>query len=346
MPSLQQRRLCHYRYDPLDRLIEQTRADTAGRQFFYCKSRLATEIVGALCYSFFQQGDQLLGQQQRDGDVLDTTLLATDQQRSVLQTLKADNQHYPIAYSPYGHRPVVSRLPSLLGFNGECPDPVTGHYRLGNGYRAFNPVLMRFNSPDSLSPFQEGGLNTYTYCLGDPINKYDPSGHISVNWLKIKTNLTKLVGPLPRIKNTPKYPLILKAKPGISPTQAKVAENEISRLQSMVPIIDNKFYFESLEAEMQISKRLQVKKNDAGFKSNKHQFIDYIRSNSGFSAIDRKKLNAVRFGRSDPDIPATPDIPDVRNLGEQFFDGLEKHYSTHYSARFEKLMRIRRKHFQ
>jgi hypothetical protein len=53
---------------------------------------------------------------------------------------------------------------------------VTGHYLLGNGYRAFNPVLMRFNSPDNLSPFGKGGLNSYAYCLGDPINLQDSTG--------------------------------------------------------------------------------------------------------------------------------------------------------------------------
>jgi hypothetical protein len=36
---------------------------------------------------------------------------------------------------------------------------------------------MRFNSPDSLSPFGEGGLNAYAYCIGDPINRRDPTGH-------------------------------------------------------------------------------------------------------------------------------------------------------------------------
>lgn len=64
-------------------------------------------------------------------------------------------------------------------FNGEYPEPVTGHYLLGNGYRADNPVLMRFNQPDSLSPFGRGGLNAYAYCQGDPVNRRDPSGHIS-----------------------------------------------------------------------------------------------------------------------------------------------------------------------
>lgn len=68
-------------------------------------------------------------------------------------------------------------LLSLLGFNGERPDPVTGHYLLGNGYRAFNPELMRFNSPDSWSPFGKGGLNAYAYCAGDPVNRIELDGH-------------------------------------------------------------------------------------------------------------------------------------------------------------------------
>ncbi|WP_338010010.1 RHS repeat-associated core domain-containing protein, partial [Pseudomonas sp. GM60] len=37
-------------------------------------------------------------------------------------------------------------------------------------------VLMRFNGPDWFSPFGRGGLNSYAYCLGDPINLSDPNG--------------------------------------------------------------------------------------------------------------------------------------------------------------------------
>ncbi|NLA01594.1 hypothetical protein GTA07_14335 [Rhodococcus hoagii] len=47
------------------------------------------------------------------------------------------------------------------------------------------PTLMRFSAPDSLSPFNEGGLNAYAYCGCDPINHEDPSGHAIV--CKIRT---------------------------------------------------------------------------------------------------------------------------------------------------------------
>lgn len=66
----------------------------------------------------------------------------------------------------------------FTGFNGETLDPVTGNYMLGNGYRGYNPFLMRFMSQDSLSPFSDAGINAYQYCNGDPINRIDPSGHL------------------------------------------------------------------------------------------------------------------------------------------------------------------------
>jgi RHS repeat-associated protein len=170
--------LCRYHYDPLDRLADCTPSAQARTQRFYLKERLTSEIQGSVQRSIFQQDDQLLAQQQRQDGVIESTLLATDQQRSVLHALDATQPH-PLAYTPYGHRPAENGLLSLLGFNGERPDPVTGHYLLGNGYRALNPVLKRFNSPDNLSPFGEGGLNAYGYCQGDPINRSDPSGYFS-----------------------------------------------------------------------------------------------------------------------------------------------------------------------
>ena len=72
----------------------------------------------------------------------------------------------------------LSSIP--LGFNGEPRDPVTGCYHLGNGYRMYSPSLMRFQAVDTCSPFGKGGINAYAYCLGDPINQSDPSGHFAL----------------------------------------------------------------------------------------------------------------------------------------------------------------------
>ena len=164
--------LCLYRYDPLDRLASRTPLATATAQAFYCRDTLASEIQATEQRRLLHHDRHLLALQNVVGKLATTALTCTDAQRSVLH---ADNT--AMAYTPYGHRQSVSPLPSLPGFNGEQPDPITGHYLLGNGYRAYNPTLMRFNSPDSASPFGDGGFNAYAYCAGDPVNRSDPTGH-------------------------------------------------------------------------------------------------------------------------------------------------------------------------
>lgn len=69
---------------------------------------------------------------------------------------------------------------TLLNYNSLHEDPTTPCLIMGNGYRHYNPVLMRFTKPDRVSPFSEGGINTYTYCSADPINRTDPDGHHSI----------------------------------------------------------------------------------------------------------------------------------------------------------------------
>ena len=177
MPLSRKSIVCRYHYNPLDRLVNSTPFEQP-TQRYYCKNRLATEIKGSEHISILQHDGHLLAQQRRDQAKVTSTLLATDQQRSVLYTLDA-NTPIAIAYSPYGHRSPHTDSHSLFGFTGERPDPVTGHYHLGNGYRQFNPVLMRFNSPDSWSPFGKGGLNAYLYCDADPVNLSDPTGHFA-----------------------------------------------------------------------------------------------------------------------------------------------------------------------
>lgn len=190
---------CHYRYDPLDRLAQRTSSTPDTAQQFYQANRLTTEIATARQRTVFATDQHLLAQTNRSAAGEHIDLIATDQQDSVLTAI-GTVQKIDIAYSPYGHRQDPGVLP---GFTGREPDPLTGHYLLGNGYRAYNPVLMRFNSPDSLSPFGEGGLNAYTYCAGDPVNRSDPTGHIFKTLVRLGIRRAKIATRLrANVKNT------------------------------------------------------------------------------------------------------------------------------------------------
>ncbi|WP_236442006.1 RHS repeat-associated core domain-containing protein [Pseudomonas syringae] len=162
---------CLYHYDPLDRLARSTPAGRAGVKCFYRKNRLTTHIQGQITRTLLHADGLLLAQQHHDDQTVDCALLATDQQGSTLATPQSG-----FSYTPYGSRHPQTNAMNLPAFTGQQADEMTGHYPLGNGYRAFNPILMRFNSPDSFSPFGEGGLNAYAYCAGDPVNRVDPSG--------------------------------------------------------------------------------------------------------------------------------------------------------------------------
>lgn len=187
--------LCRYHYDPLDRLATCTPLARAMAQRFYKGAQLTTEIQGTEQQTLFQHGSQPLALTTRSGDHLITALIATDQQKSAL-SFTTPLEQVPVAYLVYGHRKQVDAWPGLPGFNGQQPDPLTGHYLLGNGYRAYNPLLMRFNSPDSLSPFAEGGLNPYAYCGGDPVNRSDPTGHIFKARIALKIRVKKTPPPM------------------------------------------------------------------------------------------------------------------------------------------------------
>lgn len=166
----------HYGYDPLDRLITHQLDSAPPAQRFYNRERLSTQLQGDQRQSVFQFQNQLLATRK----AANAQLLVTDQQRSVLLELSAGEKG-ALAYSPYGHQTAQPGQQSLLAFNGELPDPSIGHYLLGNGHRTYNTVLMRFNSPDRLSPFSAGGINAYAYCKGDPVNRVDPSGRLPLD---------------------------------------------------------------------------------------------------------------------------------------------------------------------
>jgi RHS repeat-associated protein len=170
-----------YRYEPSDRLHAVESVGQKPCRRFYREDRLCSDVTEEDGRSIMSEAQQVLALLQGQ----ETTLFRTDGCGNVLQAFSGDGNARH-AYLPYGQRPLTDGFASLFGFGGESQDVQTGCYLLGNGYRAYDPVLMRFHRPDSWSPFDGGGLNPYAYCLGDPINLRDPTGHISSSgWIKI-----------------------------------------------------------------------------------------------------------------------------------------------------------------
>lgn len=143
---------------------------------FYQGDKLVTIKQSSQSRTILRGADVPLAEQ-HTGDTPATGLFATDDKGSVLK-VSGEEDEESHAYSAYGHDPTILSSQKLLGFNGEYFEPLAATYLLGNGYRSYSPQLLRFCSPDSLSPFNAGGLNTYAYCANDPVNYKDPTGHV------------------------------------------------------------------------------------------------------------------------------------------------------------------------
>lgn len=222
-----------YSYDPLDRHAHTKNWDDTRVQIFYRGDRVATELAGDTVRSVFEAESAVLAQQTTNEDVQETTLIAHDDKRSTLLSLRA-NEAEPdaTAYTAFGHSPVDKSSHRVLGFNGERPDKNFGFYLLGNGYRAFNTVLMRFNSPDNQSPFGEGGINAYAYCAGDPVNRTDPYGH---SWMSLFKGIANLAGrKSPTMQYVSDYALVKSSKTQFK-IYARSSVNDTFELEGRIP---------------------------------------------------------------------------------------------------------------
>ncbi|MCU1763792.1 RHS repeat-associated core domain-containing protein [Pseudomonas sp. 14P_8.1_Bac3] len=278
-----------------------------------------------------------------------TLLLAADTGNSILVELGGGEPN-SLAYSAYGGQSAPRAIASHLGFNGELSERQIGWYLLGKGYRAYNPVLMRFLKPDRLSPFGKGGLNAYMYCRGDPLNFLDPTG---------KLNIPKLLGfqNLPRTGSS--VALISNAAPMASSSQ--------NALQQTLPALTRKTVTETVSATYiktevtvalngfrrgkrappHIETRNHVRNWDASVATSDQRTIDYGPwpatpqqrpsktmvgnpkfNDTGGQVTDHKGEVLVRkpfeFPTGDPPLPATRTRP----------DGVKLQYSmTRYAGR-------------
>ena len=91
-------------------------------------------------------------------------------------------------YDAWGNHTITLDTNSIGSLNpfryrGYYYDSETGLFWCNSRY--YNPEWGRWISPDSieyLDPQSINGLNLYAYCGNDPVNRFDPSGHIAL-WL-------------------------------------------------------------------------------------------------------------------------------------------------------------------
>ena len=145
-----------------------------GAWVFYEGDAVRTVWQEGRCSSLIQAAGMRLVERKVANDLQQTMMLASDGMGSVIGESGTGSKS--VAYSPYGFQ---RGMESLIGFAGQMQSLLPIGYFLGNGYRFFDVVTHRFNSPDEFSPFGRGGVNAYVYCGGDPVNRTDPSGHIT-----------------------------------------------------------------------------------------------------------------------------------------------------------------------
>ncbi|MGE8060081.1 RHS repeat-associated core domain-containing protein [Pseudomonas sp. NPDC089547] len=138
---------------------------------FYQSDRPASIVSQSPTIRIINDDHQALAiQRDRDSSA---ELIASDSTHS---SVAMSDRHVmqALSHSAFGYYHSTSKL--LIAFNGERRDTVTGMYGLGAGYRWYSTEMMRFLSPDSSSPFGEGGISAYAYVRNDPVNLIDPLG--------------------------------------------------------------------------------------------------------------------------------------------------------------------------
>lgn len=179
-------RTCDYRYDPSGQLSDRVLDGTLTRSFF-SGGQSTHEQTEDQTLRLISDGSALFAQSRLVAGVHQaTTLLGCDAQGSV--RIEADSVVRTRFYTAHGAENANDHN-GPYGFAGERRDTLTGWYIPGD-YRPYDPIVMGFLSPDSDSPFGQGGLNSYAYCAGDPVNRIDPSGHSWMTWLVAGIGIT------------------------------------------------------------------------------------------------------------------------------------------------------------
>ena len=173
-----------YGYDGEGRRISQKQGSTLTNYLWdegsaYGDVLLETNGTGALGASYMLAGGEVLAQTTSTG----TNYLLHDKQgstRAVSGTNGSIGESH--VYDAYGSLKDVSGTPGTKYlYTGQQFDAPTGLYSLRARY--YNTTLGQFLSRDTVND----GLNFYGYVHGNPINRYDPSGHTALTERQLTT---------------------------------------------------------------------------------------------------------------------------------------------------------------
>jgi RHS repeat-associated protein len=196
-----------YQYDPAGHLLEEgslaNGSATPERDYIYLGDRPVALLLPGTGAFFFLQGDRL-----------DTPQLATD---------AAERAEWTANYQPFGAiRPVILNLAQNLRFPGQYADPETGYHH--NGFRDYAVDLGRYLQSDPIGLL--GGLNTYVYAMGNPINARDPSGLLKIPGTDIDIPIDIDIGH-DGVKAKPQDPLSTINKEYVDPAAAATLRAQI-----------------------------------------------------------------------------------------------------------------------
>ena len=114
MPNL----LCHYQYDPLDRLIGSNQTTHSNKQYFYQENRLTSHLHNKVLTSIFRYEN--LPPAQKNISQHTTDLFINDSHNSTLHTTSPDIIK-TLSYTCYGYSTQLTNANCLLEFGGvEC----------------------------------------------------------------------------------------------------------------------------------------------------------------------------------------------------------------------------------
>ena len=170
----------NYTYDNNGRLIRELRTEQSSsgtvhtmQEFVYMYDE--SGIIGVM-YSI-------------NGSTLQPYYYHRNLQGDVIAIYDANgNKQAEYAYDAWGNCEVVYDDPHSLAYDnpiryrGYYYDTETKLYYLNARY--YSPEWRRFISPDRFEYIDvdtPNGLNLYLYCNNDPVNKYDPTGHITIS---------------------------------------------------------------------------------------------------------------------------------------------------------------------